>query len=215
MSDQSVVLLEGSCHCGSVRFRVESSTPYPYQACYCSICRKTAGGGGYAINLGADASTLEVEGRENLSVYNAKLYDRGEGGEAQVSEAERNFGKHCGRFPLTLFSEPSGAAPSVRLGHRHATPEAAGARAPHAELRSAVVRDPRNRQRTALPRVPGRVPGGVAPPPRSGRVSVWGRSTYTTSNVWRANASTPAPGPTTRAAPTSCGRGSYRSRLCW
>ena len=62
-----------------MRFRVESSTPYPYQACYCSICRKTAGGGGYAINLGA-ASTLEVEGRENLSVYHAKLYDRGEGG---------------------------------------------------------------------------------------------------------------------------------------
>jgi hypothetical protein len=28
--------LEGSCHCGAVRFRVESETPYPYQACYCS-----------------------------------------------------------------------------------------------------------------------------------------------------------------------------------
>ncbi len=56
------MLLEGSCHCGSIRFRIESSTPYPYQECYCSICRKTAGGGGYAINLGADASTLEVEG---------------------------------------------------------------------------------------------------------------------------------------------------------
>ena len=51
------MLLEGSCHCGAVSFRVESSTPYPYQACYCSICRKTAGGGGYAINLGADANT--------------------------------------------------------------------------------------------------------------------------------------------------------------
>ncbi len=98
-----MVLLEGSCHCGSVRFRVESSTPYPYQACYCSIRRKTAGGGGYAINLGADANTLEVEGRENLSVYNAKLYDRGEGGEAPASEAERDFGKHCGSF-LWLFS---------------------------------------------------------------------------------------------------------------
>jgi hypothetical protein len=103
VSGQSVVLLEGSCHCGSVRFRVESSTPYPYQACYCSICRKTAGGGGYAINLGADASTLEVEGRENLSVYNAKLYDRGEGGEAQASEAERNFCNACRSF-LWLFS---------------------------------------------------------------------------------------------------------------
>jgi hypothetical protein len=84
------VLLEGSCHCGAIRFRVESETPYPYQACYCSICRKTAGGGGYAINLGADADTLEVEGRENLSVYRVRAQDRG--------ESERNFCKHCGSF---------------------------------------------------------------------------------------------------------------------
>ena len=69
------MLLKGSCHCGAVNFWVESETPYPYQACYCSICRKTAGGGGYAINLGADAKTLEIEGKEHLSVYNAKLYD--------------------------------------------------------------------------------------------------------------------------------------------
>ena len=63
------MLLEGSCHCGATRFQVESETPYPYQACYCSICRKTAGGGGYAINLGADANTLEVEGKENLHSF--------------------------------------------------------------------------------------------------------------------------------------------------
>jgi hypothetical protein len=92
------VLLEGSCHCGSVRFRVGSSTPYPYQACYCSICRKTAGGGGYAINLGADAETLEVEGREHLSVYNARLYGAGEPEDVPVSEAERYFCRHCGSF---------------------------------------------------------------------------------------------------------------------
>lgn len=97
------MLLEGSCHCGSVRFRVESDTFYPYQACYCSICRKTAGGGGYAINLGADANTLEVEGRENLSVYHAKLYDRGGPEETPVSEAERNFCRYCGSA-LWLFS---------------------------------------------------------------------------------------------------------------
>ncbi|WP_456298298.1 GFA family protein [Amphritea pacifica] len=35
--------LEGSCHCGSVRFTVNSSQPYPFNQCYCSICRKTAG----------------------------------------------------------------------------------------------------------------------------------------------------------------------------
>ena len=90
------MLLEGSCHCGAVSFRVESETPYPYQACYCSICRKTAGGGGYAINLGADANTLEIEGKENLSVYHAKLYDRGEPDDVPISEVERNFCKFCG-----------------------------------------------------------------------------------------------------------------------
>ncbi|MDP8940746.1 MAG: GFA family protein [Actinomycetota bacterium] len=95
--------LEGSCHCGAVRFRVDSSTPYPYQACYCSICRKTAGGGGYAINIGAASRTLEVEGEENLRVYNAKLYDRGDADEVPVSEAERNFCGLCGSF-LWLFS---------------------------------------------------------------------------------------------------------------
>lgn len=87
--------LEGSCHCGSVRFRVESDTFYPYQACYCSICRKTAGGGGYAINLGADANTLEVEGGENLTVYAASSTDRG--------APERNFCRSCGSS-LWLFN---------------------------------------------------------------------------------------------------------------
>jgi hypothetical protein len=28
-------------------------SPVPFLHCHCSICRKTAGGGGYAINLGA------------------------------------------------------------------------------------------------------------------------------------------------------------------
>ncbi|MCL7942209.1 hypothetical protein M8009_18170 [Halomonas sp. ATCH28] len=43
------MLLEGSCHCGAVHFRVDS--PHPYQRCYCSICRKTA--------------RVEVEARDN------------------------------------------------------------------------------------------------------------------------------------------------------
>lgn len=81
--------LEGSCHCRSVTFTVESSTPVPYQRCYCSICRKTQGGGGYAINLGADAATMKVEGAEAISIYHARM----DGGE---SEAERHFCKHCG-----------------------------------------------------------------------------------------------------------------------
>ncbi len=54
--------LEGSCHCRAVRFSVMSHTPYPYQLCYCSICRKTAGGGGFAINLMGDHQSLKVRG---------------------------------------------------------------------------------------------------------------------------------------------------------
>ena len=82
--------LDGSCHCGGVRFSFESRHPYPFNLCYCSICRKTAGGGGHAINLGGDADTLEVEGEENLSVYQASL------GDGEPSPARRNFCRVCG-----------------------------------------------------------------------------------------------------------------------
>ncbi len=86
------MLLEGSCHCGAVRFSVESHTPYPYMWCYCSICRKTAGGGGYAINIMGDASTLKVAGRRNLSVYRAKLSPRAR----KPSPGRRHFCRKCG-----------------------------------------------------------------------------------------------------------------------
>ncbi len=83
--------LEGSCHCGAVRFALDAEAPVPYMRCYCSICRKTAGGGGYAINLGGAAASLEVTGEEHLSVYRAKTQSHGE-----PSQAQRNFCKHCG-----------------------------------------------------------------------------------------------------------------------
>lgn len=83
------MLLEGSCCCGAVRFRVESPSPYPFNLCYCSICRKTGGGGGYAINLGALSATLEVEGRDHLGVFHARI-------DGQESPAERHFCKTCG-----------------------------------------------------------------------------------------------------------------------
>ena len=43
------LLLKGSCRCNAVRFEVESHTPVPFMLCYCSICRKQQGGGGFAI----------------------------------------------------------------------------------------------------------------------------------------------------------------------
>ncbi|MDX1804461.1 MAG: GFA family protein [Alcanivorax sp.] len=87
--------LEGACHCGSVRFTVRSAQPYPFNFCYCSICRKTAGAGGYAINLGAASKTLEVEGEHAISIYQARIKDPATG-EVQVSPGRRHFCKHCG-----------------------------------------------------------------------------------------------------------------------
>jgi hypothetical protein len=82
--------LEGSCHCGAVTFSVSSHEPVPFMRCYCSICRKTAGTGGYAINLGADHKTLKVQGGEYLAVYQAELED------GTRSTGQRHFCKRCG-----------------------------------------------------------------------------------------------------------------------
>ena len=87
--------LQGSCHCGRVSFRLESPHPYPFCLCYCSICRKTAGGGGYAINVGGEFSTLEVSGEENLTVYQVETEDA-ESGKTVQSPAKRHFCRVCG-----------------------------------------------------------------------------------------------------------------------
>jgi hypothetical protein len=82
------MLLKGSCHCGSVQFQVESPHPYPYNHCYCSVCRKTAGGGGYAINLSGEYETLRIEGEEQTRIYHALI-------DGQQSPMERHFCMHC------------------------------------------------------------------------------------------------------------------------
>src|SRR5436305_13756617 len=81
--------LEGSCRCGAVRFWIDSHTPYPYQRCYCSICRKSAGGGGYAINIMGDAASLKVHGRRALRVWSAMI-------DGEPGSAERHFCARCG-----------------------------------------------------------------------------------------------------------------------
>lgn len=86
------VTLEGSCRCGAVSFSVESHTPYPYQLCYCSICRK-AGGSGYAINIMGDHETLKIDGAEHIAMFHAPIT---EGGETWTGSAERHFCTKCG-----------------------------------------------------------------------------------------------------------------------
>ncbi len=81
--------IKGSCYCGAVRFSLNAATPVPYLRCYCSICRKTAGGGGFAINLGGLKDSLSVQGDDCISVFNAMI-------DGQQSPAERRFCSKCG-----------------------------------------------------------------------------------------------------------------------
>jgi hypothetical protein len=60
--------------------------------CHCSIYRKTAGGRGYAINVMADASSLEVTGTEALRVYQARLED------GSISASKRHFWSACASY---------------------------------------------------------------------------------------------------------------------
>lgn len=87
--------LEGSCHCRKVRFSVEAAAPVPFMRCYCSVCRKTAGAGGYAINLGAATHSMKVTGKRHLGIYRARLQAEGSA-KARLSETRRYFCLRCG-----------------------------------------------------------------------------------------------------------------------
>jgi hypothetical protein len=96
------VTLTTSCRCGAVKFTCDSHTPQPYQRCYCSICRKTAGGGGYAINLLADARSLKIDDPEKvIRIFRAEIRQDDETRER--STAQRNFCSQCATA-LWLFS---------------------------------------------------------------------------------------------------------------
>jgi hypothetical protein len=96
------MLLEGSCHCKKVRFTVESHTPYPFSRCYCSTCRKLNGGGGYTINIMAQAATLTVEGEEHITASRSALNDRGRYDKDGLGYSRRHFCKHCGTMLWNL-----------------------------------------------------------------------------------------------------------------
>jgi len=89
------MLLHGSCCCRRVRFSVQSPHPYPFMNCYCSICRKTAGGGGFAINLGALNETLQVDGEEHVKSFSATVPNH-KTGELETSPGRRQFCGQCG-----------------------------------------------------------------------------------------------------------------------
>ena len=89
--------LEGSCHCAAVHFSVESYTPYPFNYCYCSVCRKTAGGGGFAINIMGEANQFEVKGMKHVAVYRAKFRSN-KLGRSRLGSCRRHFCKHCASY---------------------------------------------------------------------------------------------------------------------
>ena len=88
--------LEGSCHCGYVKFNCESKTPYPFNRCYCSICRKLNGGGGYAINIMAETETMKITGEKFIKVYRSAKNDREIYEEDGLSFSRRSFCINCG-----------------------------------------------------------------------------------------------------------------------
>jgi hypothetical protein len=149
-----IMKLEGSCHCQAVRFSVESAHPVPFNLCYCSICRKTNGSGGYGINLGGDYGTLLVEGRENVAVYRARMPE-GNGGFTE-SSCERHFCRRCSSG-LGLGARLARPRASVRFGDRYGAAGRARAHAPHARIESRLGARARRQPRQAIRRVPGRI----------------------------------------------------------
>ena len=96
------IRLAGSCRCGAIAFSLASHTLYPYQLCYCSICRKTAAGGGFAVNIMGVADSLAVTGRKTLRIYRAEICN--DDGRCETSTGERHF---CGRCASALWlSDP-------------------------------------------------------------------------------------------------------------
>ncbi len=123
--------LNGSCHCGAVTFSVESKTPYPYMRCYCSICRKTAGGGGYAINIMGETATLKVRGARNIAVYRARIKEERSDAHDAVESAPPLL-REVRERTVGLGPAMGGLGVSVRVGDRYTAAQAAGRRRDHA-----------------------------------------------------------------------------------
>lgn len=105
--------LDGSCHCGKVGFRVESDTPYPFMFCYCSICRKTAGGP-YGCNIMGKRDTLRVTGKRWLRAFHAIV--RGPGRRPYRSGGTRSFCTRCGTQLFVLDQRwPEGVWPNAAV----------------------------------------------------------------------------------------------------
>lgn len=92
--------LSGSCLCERITFTLSSVTPYPSRICYCTRCRKLAGGTGGLAHIAGDAKTLRVDREEFLTRYVQAGKPRGEGKAPLVFH---QYG--CSRCFCHLYSE--------------------------------------------------------------------------------------------------------------
>lgn len=89
----------GSCHCGSVRFKVLAPSPVEVEACNCSICRRTG-----FVHLIVPKSRFQLlAGADNLSHYRFN-----------TGVADHSFCKTCGvKAFYTPRSNPDGVSVNV------------------------------------------------------------------------------------------------------
>jgi len=114
-----------------MRFSGDATEPVPFMRCYSSICRKTAGAGGYAINLGATTRSMKVTGKCYLGIYRARLQEDAEAS-GHASDVRRYF---CCSHHVGLGGamgeggrRPEGTALRAAKGLRFQSDEAAAAR---------------------------------------------------------------------------------------
>jgi hypothetical protein len=93
--------------------------------CYCSICRKTAGGGGYAINIMGEAATLSVRGQKDVTGLPRAASSRRAPARRTLSDARRHFCAKCGSALWVSDPRWSEWVYPFAIGDRHAAAEAA------------------------------------------------------------------------------------------
>lgn len=72
----------GSCLCGAVHYSFAVKEKH-FDACHCQMCRKWGGGPALAVAV-ADPKSIEINGEENVKIYNSSDW------------AERGFCQKCG-----------------------------------------------------------------------------------------------------------------------
>ena len=83
---------------------MESRTPQPYMVCYCNLCCKTSGGGGFAINIMGLRKTLEVKkGEDLIRTYQASLTETESGKSGSADAKSKNVRHFCSNCASYLF----------------------------------------------------------------------------------------------------------------